>query len=310
MLSTIPIVVVIPTHNRVTLFQRTLDSVLACSPPAGRNVRLIVVENGGRFGVEQRLTQTQSWLTPEYLYVEEGNKSRALNAVMDKLEDELVVFLDDDIRIAPDLLLRYAEAAEDQPSNCFFGGPIAADYVEQPPDWLLDYLPISAKGWEPDDYQPIYPGVLWFMGCNWAAYTADIKRAGGFNPEVGPGSKSGATGQETAMQQALVTIEVTPVYVPKARVWHYVPTSRCSPNWALERAFKNGVTIGLNTDGDASNDVLLGVPRWMLRKRLELSVKALKARLVASPEEAFRVRYNLAQFCGRMRGAREFLLKP
>lgn len=305
MTKKISIVVVIPTHNRLTLFQRTLDSVLACEPPIGKNVRLIVVENGGQFGVEKQIKKNKSWLTPEYLYVKDGNKSAALNAVVDSLDNELIVFLDDDVRVEPHLLQQYAEAADDNPNGCFFGGPFAVDYVEKPPNWLLGYLPTSAKGWEPVQYEPIAPGALWFIGFNWAAYAVDIKRASGFNPEVGPGAKSGATGQETTMQQALVKNGIAPVYLPNARVWHYVPASRCSPDWALERAFKSGVTIGMTMDRDAPNGVLFGLPRWMLRKRLELSWKLLKARFIASRQEAFRVRYNLARFRGKMRGARK-----
>lgn len=51
----LPMVVLIPTHGRPTLLERTVDSVLACAPPADRTVRLIVVENGGRLGAEALL---------------------------------------------------------------------------------------------------------------------------------------------------------------------------------------------------------------------------------------------------------------
>lgn len=305
MMNTIPLAVVIPTHNRLELFKRTLESVLACLRPEFNEVRLIVVENGGRFGVKEYLQNTKSWLIPEYLFVEEGNKSQALNAVLDSLENELIVFLDDDVKVVPDLLERYAIAANSNPSQCIFGGPIVADYVEQPPDWLLDYLPVSAKGWEPEEYQPIHPGGLWFMGFNWAAFTADIRRAGGFNPEVGPGAKSGATGQETAMQRALVDLGVVPVYVPEARVWHYVPESRCSPEWALERAFRNGVTSGLAAVEPTSRMLLNGVPLWMMRKRLELAWQVFIASITKSEQEVFGVNFKLHEFRGQMAGVRK-----
>lgn len=307
MLDTVSIAVIIPTHDRLALFERTLKSVLACEPPDQRHVRLIIVENGCRCGVEDLVKRHSSWLTPEYRYVAAGNKSAALNAATQDLGDVLVLFLDDDVRVAPDLLCRYAEASDHNPNGCFFGGPFAADYVKAPPDWLLPYLPVSAKGWEPDVYQPIRKGILWFMGCNWAAYNADIQSAGGFDPEVGPGARSGATGQETAMQQALVENNVNPIYVPDARVWHYVPETRCSSEWALERAFKNGVSLGLKTAAGSPNAQLFGVPRWMIRRRLELGWESLKASFYRDQQQAFQSRYDLAWFRGQMTGARRSL---
>jgi GT2 family glycosyltransferase len=302
-----PIAVVIPTHERVALFERTLKSVLACESPERRSVRLIVVENGRRCGVEAVVRTHRSWLTPEYHYVEASNKSAALNAATEDLGDSLAVFLDDDVRVAPDLLCRYADAADNNPSGCFFGGPFAADYVKPPPPWLSPYLPASAKGWEPKVYQPIRKGLLWFIGFNWAAYNADLKRAGGFDPDVGPGALSGATGQETAMQQALVENGVEPVYVPEARVWHYVPEERCSPEWALDRAFKNGVSLGLKTTVGSPKDQVFGVPRWMIRRRVELGWESLKAGFSRDKKRTFRSRYDLAWFRGQMTGARRRL---
>jgi len=304
MSNTTSIAVVIPTHDRLALFERTLKSVLECEAPEHYSVRVIIVENGSRCGVEDVVRTHRSWVTPEYHYVEAGNKSAALNAATEDLGDALAVFLDDDVRVAPDLLRRYAEAADSNPSGCFFGGPFAADYVTPPPEWLLPYLPASAKGWEPEVYQPIRKGILWFIGFNWAAYNADLKRAAGFDPEVGPGARSGATGQETAMQQALVENGVAPIYVPEARVWHYVPEARCSPEWALERAFKNGVSLGLQTARGSPKVQLFGVPRWMIRRRVELGWESLKAEFYGDQERAFRSRYDLAWFRGQMTGAR------
>src|SRR5690606_3791775 len=59
------------------------------------------------------------------------------------------------------------------------------------------------------------------------------------------GSPTGATGQETTMQRLLRERGVTPIDVREARVWHYVPRQRCSPNWALHRKYKVGLEDGL-----------------------------------------------------------------
>ena len=65
-----------------------------------------------------------------------------------------------------------------------------------------------------------------YLGCNWAAFTGDLRAAGGFDANFGPGSPTGATGQEAEMQERLLARGVRQVDVPDALVWHYVPEER------------------------------------------------------------------------------------
>ena len=294
------IAVIIPTHNRKDLLERTIDSVIACNCPQDLSLRMLVIENGGQFGVEDLISAKVSWLPIEYRYLENGNKSAALNSVLDDLDDSLVIFLDDDVRVCSDMLIHYAEALAHNPEGYFFGGPMLIDYDTPPPEWLIDYLPVSVKGWCPETYVPAHPGVLWFMGCNWAAFVRDIKRAGGFDPKLGPGSPG--TGQETAMQQALVATGVKPVYVPGAVVWHYVPESRCSVEWAIERAFKNGFSDGLTKHDARQSQSVFGVPRWMIRQRIELTFRSLFKPIFGNKRESFEARRSLKYLDGVIKG--------
>jgi GT2 family glycosyltransferase len=84
-----------------------------------------------------------------------------------------------------------------------------------------------------------------FLGFNWAAFAEDLHAVGGFDYRKGPGSPTKSVGQETDMQERLLQAGRHGRYVPGAMVWHYVPRSRCSPDWALERAYRIGVQWGL-----------------------------------------------------------------
>lgn len=88
----LPLVVLIPTHNRLSLLERTVDSVMACTPPKERLVRIVVIENGGKFGVEQLLANKATWIKPEYFFFGKPNKSDALNAFLATIDNALVVF--------------------------------------------------------------------------------------------------------------------------------------------------------------------------------------------------------------------------
>jgi hypothetical protein len=143
-----------------------------------------------------------------------------------------------------------------------------------------------------------------FLGANWAAFSADIRRAGGFDPQVGPGGESAATGQETMMQKALIASGVTRHYLRDAVAWHYVARSRCSPAWALRRAYRDGISLGLRYRPPANTRHIFGLPLWMIRQCMEQGVAALTGTCSRTLSERFRRRYDFYLTLGRAKGMR------
>ncbi|MEM6287570.1 MAG: glycosyltransferase, partial [Bacteroidota bacterium] len=193
-----------------------------------------------------------------YLHHARANKSAALNAalaalaasgpeaasVSDSEAGHLAVFFDDDVRVAPAALEAYAAVAVAHPKAAYFGGPVACDYEHAPPDDLLALFPRSVQGYELRDR-----GVMAdeYLGFNWAAWAGEVGSAGGFDPAYGPGSPTGARGQESDMQRRLRAAGARPVDVPDARVWHYVPRSRSTAAWLRRRRYQEGVSQGLRS---------------------------------------------------------------
>lgn len=252
-----PLTVLIPTHGRPTLLRRTLESLSACALPAGYR-EAVVVENGSRDGAEavvKELAAAHPALRLRYLHVEWGNKSHALNEALETVGGGLVVFFDDDVRLDPGVLAAYAEAAEGYDGGAFFGGTVRIDYEEEPPEWLIPYMPYSARGFELESTDR--PGWGEYLGLNWAAFAEDVRKAGGFDPAFGPGSPTGATGQETRMQSQLLDRSVKPVDVPSAVVWHYVSRDRCSAKWIVSRRFRSGLEHGQRARDKGHRGVLI-----------------------------------------------------
>ncbi|MCP5288021.1 MAG: glycosyltransferase [Burkholderiaceae bacterium] len=307
--AALPIVAVIPTHGRPMLLGRTLDSVLACTAPPGRAVRLIVAENGPRAGAEALVaSKSSSWLTPEYRHSAAANKSAALNAVLQELPDCLMLLFDDDIRVEPSILCRYAEASGTARGGYFYGGGVLVDYEAQaePPPWLLAYLPVSAQGWQPSAGE--YRGVtdqLAFLGCNWAAFASDVRAAGGFDHRFGPGGTSGGTGQERAMQIRLRERGVMPRYLPHALVWHYVPQSRCSPRWALDRTYRNAIRAGHELRVEPGTARIAGVPWPLARRALHQGWSVARHWIGDDAPSRHRRLDTLMGTLGRIKGIRE-----
>lgn len=287
--------VLIPTHGRPSLLDRTLKSLSQCQHP-GAYRATYVIENGSNAGAEEVVERYKDSLCSQYLYTPTGNKSNALNKALEQIKNGLVVFFDDDVRLHPRVLEAYAEAASDIGGGKFFGGPTQVDYEEKPPSWMLEYLPASATGWprgELDD-------EVTFLGFNWAAFAEDLKACGGFDPAVGPGTKS--TGQETEMQQRLREHGAEGRYVPEALVWHYVPKSRCTPSWILDRAHRDGVGFGyMLWDVDADH---WGYPLWVWKGLLKRIGELSWAGLLGSRPQFFGARYRFQEYIGKMKGTK------
>lgn len=286
-----PIVVVIPTANRVDLLERTLKSLAACTLPTCYE-RTLIVENGSRHGARAVVERFPDELRFDYLYSEPPNKSTALNLALDEVEGhELLLFTDDDARFDSNWVAAYAEAAEGVSGGVMYGGPFGVDYEVEPAPWIVPYLPYSAQGRTEWDVGGSRFDA--FLGINWAAFAHDIETVGRFDESRGPGLP--AVGQEYEMQYRLHKAGVRQVLLPGTRVWHYVPAERCSREWLVDRRFRTGVSVGrarLALEGRAY--------RWFrLTKSLVYHLwRALRGTVSVKKVERFGVYMHLVMFWG------------
>jgi GT2 family glycosyltransferase len=295
------LIVNIATAGRPDLLKWTLHSLGKCLLPAGYK-ETIVVENGTRAGAEDVVRSGPPSLNLRYLHEPQSNKSAALNRALAAFRDCLIFFTDDDVRLDPRVLQAYSDAAEKVGPGKFFGGPADVDYESPPPTWLRQYLPKSATGWQ-WKWDPNCVNVPEFLGFNWAAFASDLRAVGGFNTDRGPGSPSGSTGQESDMQHRLLNRGLHGVYVPHARVWHFVPGERCSLKWAIDRNFRHGVEEG--TLAAAEPQGPCGLPPWRITNHyLKGIVRELMWSFSTSPELRFRARHRRSYDRGLMHGIR------
>ena len=234
-------VIIIPTCQRGELLERTLQCLVDADMP-GSVTRVLVVENGRKDEAETKVARFAGKLPLEYLFTPVGSKCAALNLALESCDGEFVVFFDDDVRIDPGCLRAYDDAARGKNGGEFYAGKCNVDYDVPPPEWLKHYLPYSAKGWSYGDAVRELDEPL-ALGFNWAAFADDIKRAGAFNPEIGPGRLI-SIGDETDLQRVMLQQGVKGVYLPAALVWHHVPADRCSTEWTLERNRRMGLLVG------------------------------------------------------------------
>lgn len=273
--------IVIATCRRPDLLRRTLASLAAARLP-GSVGEILVVENGGAHGAGDVAGTFAGRLPVRHYSLEEGNKSRALNDALRRTRADLVHFLDDDVRVAPGTVEAYVEAASRYGPGHHFSGPLVADWETEPPEWLKRYLPASAIGWDQGD-EEIYYDRPYFIGSNWSAFREDVLAVGGFREHIGPGSPSGAIGDEMELQQRLLDAGGRGVYLPEARIWHHVPPSACDFEWARRRQERMGLTYAVLGWPPKEGPHPEGAAGWA--RLAGLSLKVLVARALGWSEE-------------------------
>ena len=304
--------VVIPTHRRLPLLERTLLSLAAGRIPRDLE-RVIVLENGCDEGAADLCMRLAPQLPVEYHHRPDAGKGRSLQWAFERLRRGFVVLLDDDIRVSDGLLEEYASAARRLGRGHFFGGPLEIDYEAdaKPEEWLKRYLPPSARGWRPAN--PLAPceNLDFFKGANLGVFAEDVLAVSGFMGAIGPGAlvpgtEGNPTGLEDALQHQMLQAGMTPVYLERAVAWHWVPPERCSESWALQRAYRNMSSSVLR--GERS-DPRLDVP-WLRVPPLEWGryardvLRVALTTLVSDRRLRFHARTRLAKQRGLIHGYR------
>jgi GT2 family glycosyltransferase len=240
-----PLAVVIATAGRPALLERTLDSLAACIKPASYQ-GCWVVENGPPGTTRQIVMKYDGAHNIHYSHVARPNKSHALNLLLERIGDPLLFFTDDDVRFDREILLAYATAARGIRQGRFFGGPLGVDYEAEPPaDHIRSMLPKTVVGWQRSERQITHITRPRFLGPNWAAFAEDLRNVGGFDPRLGPGAETGATGQETESQTRLRAAGISGYYVPQAMAWHYASAQSMSSEWIVERKRRHSREWGI-----------------------------------------------------------------
>ena len=258
--DTLKAAIVIVSHDRCHLLERTLASLAEGDVPA-EVAATLVVENGRQFGAERVVARADPRLHARYLFEPASSKSRALNRALEQLGDEFIIYLDDDVRVDPHTLRRYVDAAVANPHGFYFGGRTGVDYEQEPPPWLRPHLPASATGFSLGQ-SPLQVDRPCFLGFNWAAFAADIRRVGGFPEHIGPGTSRGQTiGEESEVQRCLLASGMAGLYLPEAMVWHHVPKDRCTPTWVKKRCHTSGLVTGLQETGLGTAFLVRALPR-------------------------------------------------
>jgi glucosyl-dolichyl phosphate glucuronosyltransferase len=279
--------IIIPTINRAGILSRTLKSVGNRVGTGCTDVEVVIVDNGSvdeTASVCQGAQKQFPLLTWRYFLDEmpgllTGRHRGALEA-----HGDLLVFLDDDVLLAPTWMEALRDAFSN-PSTVLVGGPSEPRFEIDPPPWMaalwhesnnmrsLSWLSLIDQGSEKKRTDPCL-----ILGLNYAIRRDTLLVCGGFHPDIVPTALQRYQGDgETGLSLKIKARGLGALYHPNLAVTHLIPSSRLTLEAFQHRAFFQGVCDSytvIRRDGAVSADgrrFLRDMLRPLKRRLQELS---------------------------------------
>jgi glucosyl-dolichyl phosphate glucuronosyltransferase len=222
--------VVLCTYNRSNLLECLLDSMAAMTIPVGLSWELLVIDNNSSDDTRTVAERYRERLPVSYYFEVCQGKCHALNRGLQEARGDLLLFLDDDVSVAPDWLRTFtAEAADTRYS--WFGGRVKPDWRGALPAWYREETAPAFSGYfgdydlgeRPHAYRP---GEKLPLGASLGVRRTVFDRVGGFRLDLGPRGKLRGVGDETELLERAIGAGFEGWYVGDTTVLHHVDAHR------------------------------------------------------------------------------------
>lgn len=224
--------IIIPTHNRATDLPQTLQA-LACQTVEPHRYEVIVVADNCRDNTARVVSDLQSSLpyTLKFLEIEAGVAAATRNRGVTLAEAPILLFLDDDMQAAPQLVAEHLAAHHEHPGGLVLGNFPLAPATKEVTDllavsshlWWLENLESKALSYHRFTFQDVMTGNL------------SISRA--LFDEIGGFDERFKTAEDYEFGLRALKHGVRFRFVPTALAWHH---DRPSLRRSFERANNDG----------------------------------------------------------------------
>lgn len=294
------------TWNNQEILKRTLESLRLCEIPVNLSWECIVVNNNSTDGTESAVLSFKDKLPLKYVFEPQQGLSNARNAGLKASTGKLILFGDDDIEPYKDWIKSYWEAYQEHPSGYYWGGPIESTYEKgELPSELIPVAPGSVKGFDRGKNKIVINKDDFFLGANWACPAEILKNLGGFDINKGLNHLTGRirVGEDTVLMLQLKASGWQGIYIPEARIKHFVPFKKMNLEHIASRWEASGFENADQYEKYLKNPLLFGVPRWMVKKALLKWLKYLYLRITCQKWHHAYVTYR--EYLGFLKGLKE-----
>ena len=242
--------ILICTHNRADLLERTLASLNAAKRPT-MPVQILVAANACSDGTVSYLKSYQlqklenNWIPLRFLEAPTPGKSYAINQALPVIDTVLTAFVDDDHRVDENYLIAIEQAALTWPKAGLYCGRILPDWDGTEPAWVHDegryrIFPLPVPRYDQGNHAktitaeegPI-PG-----GGNLVVKRHVFDLAGQFSTELGPHGHDLGGGEDSEYVLRAMARGVRCQYSPDILQYHYVDTERLRLLYLLKKGYQ------------------------------------------------------------------------
>lgn len=309
------VAVLIATYNRAQRLGETLDVLAGSRVDSSLAWEVVVVDNNSTDATRDVVTSRQaSYPVPlRYLVERQQGRSAALNAAIAATTAPLLLFTDDDVRVAPGWVMAGANAL--LAGADYVGGPVWPIWEADPPPWLdltradlwgtiaiLDYGP-DRFAFEERQRVP--------LGANMGTRRSLIDAIGRFRVDLGRSSGRRVLGQE--VPELLARARAAGLhgeYIPAMSVHHHIPASRLTKRyfrrWWFGKGYSKAMFEAMQPITELGLDLrrvphVGGIPRYVVGDAIRDALAYVVAAVRRDAGERFRREMRLAYFMGFLR---------
>jgi len=302
---------VVCTYNRINSLKKTVNSLLSQSLPK-EEYEIIVVDGGSSDDTKNIITAMEC---DQIRFLEDFRPglSYARNTGYINAKGKYVAYLDDDAIAKSDWLENIIKCFNvcDSCTGCI-GGKTEPIWENEPPKWLSTklYPYLSLK--DISSERMMLPDNDYLVGTNMIFPKYLLMELGGFSSLLGRNNNL-ISGEEVLFQKVLISRGYKCVYDPAIQILHYIPASRLTKKWFLNRMYSEGLSAAIFVTINIGGDETIKMSQKNFMKRhlnlmLKLPFLLLCAILPSSNSNFFFNKCTLYSMLGFVCGYMKLLL--
>jgi glucosyl-dolichyl phosphate glucuronosyltransferase len=230
----------IPTHNRARLLERALASLANLRIPNDCSPEVLVVADACDNDTAKVAAAARLPIPLKVIEAKLRNLNRGRNLCFEHGHGEIVLFLDDDVEVSPDLLTGHVGTFRDTPASMTAGQVLLAWSEGSQPSWMSDHTARLLTERRDGDTVRRLEHEWDAVGANFAVHRRVVEKIGGFLPGLDRSGIQLLTAGETELLRRALRAGFELWSAPTALVHHHVAIERIS-----DTRYVYGVARGL-----------------------------------------------------------------
>ena len=293
--------VAICTWNRCALLEQTLERMRNLVVPPRVRWELLVVNNNCTDQTDTVISSFSERLPIRRIFEPQPGQTYARNSAINAARGELMIWTDDDVLVGCDWLQNYTAASAKYADASFFGGQILPWFEGSPPEWLATHWRSVESAYAVRDlgsqHQKFTNQMLPY-GANFAV-RMDKQRKYSFDVNIGLRPGSTMRGDETTLLKQMLDDGLEGMWIPEARVQHFIPKTRQTTKYLWNYAIGQGQQIQ-KSSRVINQRHLLGKPRWLWRATMQASIQYHFSRCFGGPADWLPLMMKYGRLYGRL----------